>query len=127
MAALSGYNGKVMVGTAEAAEISEWNLEVEAEMLDVTKFGESWKAQIPGLKSWKGTFLGRWDMTDTDGQLVLQNAMLGGTSVTLNLYVDGTHYYSGTAYINKISPKAAVSATSDIEFSFEGISPLSYV
>jgi predicted secreted protein len=126
MAPVVGYNGKVMVGAATVAEIGEWSLDIEAEMLDTTKFGDQWKAAIAGLKSWSGSFAGRFDTADATGQIALQSATLGGTTVALKLYTDATHNYSGTAFITTTSPKAAVDGTVDVDFSFEGTGTLAY-
>lgn len=126
MAALAGLSGSVKVGTNTVAEIAEWSLDIGLDTSDVSAFGDSWKRFVAGLRSWSGSATGRWDMTDTNGQVALQNAILNGTTVTLRLYVNGTNYYSGTAYITGGSESASVSGTVDVDFSFTGTGALSY-
>jgi len=125
MAVNIGYNGKVMVGAATVAEIDQWSVDADAKLLDTTKFGDTWESKTPGLKSWSGKASGRWDMSDTTGQKALQDALLGGTSVTLKLYTNDTNYYSGTALVKAIGTKAAAGGLVDVDFSFEGTGALS--
>lgn len=126
MTAISGKDGKVTDGTNTLAEISEWSLDVEADVMEVTKFGDQWRVKIVGLKDWSGSFAGRWDMTDTNGQLAFQNAILGGTTKTLRLYVNATQYYSGTAIIEGLSVESAVDSTVDTDWSFQGSGALTF-
>lgn len=124
--AIAGKGGKVVVGTATVAEVGEWSLDINSEMLETTKFLDDWKSFIAGLKDWSGSFSGRWDMTDTTGQKALQDAILGGTSVTLKLYVNGTNYYTGTAFISTESPSAGVDGLVEVSFDVQGSGALTY-
>ncbi len=126
MTAVSGINGKVTDGTNTLAEISEWDLDIDANILEVTKFLDTWRVKIVGLRDFSGTFSGRWDMTDTLGQVAYQNALLGGTSDTLRLYTGAATYYSGTVVFEKLGVSADVDATVDADWSFQGTGALSY-
>lgn len=128
MATLIGYAGKVSLAANTVAELSSWKLDLSADMADTTIFSTTgWKSSVPGLKEWSGSAEGNFDLSDTNGQLALQNALLNGTSVALRLYVDGTKYYSGTAYVKKIAPEAAIDDVVKIAFDFQGSGALSYV
>lgn len=126
MAALAGTGGSVKLGSNTVAEIGEWSLDIGLDTNEVSAFGDSWKRFITGLKGWTGSATGRFDQTDTNGQVALQNALLNGTTVSIRLYVNATNYYSGTAYITQESPKASVGGTVDVDFSFTGTGALSY-
>lgn len=126
MTAISGKDGKVVSGANTVAEIKEWKCDVSANVMDVSKFGDQWNVKIIGLKDWSGTFMGRWDMTDTNGQLAFQNAILGGTSVALQLNVNATHFYSGTALLSKLSLDVAVESTADGAWTFEGTGAIAF-
>ena len=126
MTAISGKDGKVMRGANTVAEISEWDLDIEADVMEVTKFGDQWRVKIVGLKDWSGSFSGRWDMTDVTGQKAYQDAILGGTSETVKLYVNSTQYYSGSCIIEGESISSAVDSTVDAEFSFQGTGALTF-
>lgn len=127
MAQLIGYAGKVSIGANQVAELKNWKVDLSADMADTTSFSTTgWKGILPGLKEWSGSAEGNFDMTDTNGQLALQNALINGTSLALKLYVDATHYYSGNAYIKKIAPEAAVDGVVSIAFDFQGNGALAY-
>ncbi len=126
MAVFTGYGGKVMVGTATVAELSEWDLDISLDTEQTNAFQDQWKEYTPTLKEWSGKASGRWDMTDTTGQKALQDAMLGGTTVTIKLYIDNTKNYSGTAIIDKISIKTSAEGVAEVDFSFKGSGALTY-
>jgi predicted secreted protein len=132
MATTAGFGGFVKIGTFTVAEIDDWTLALGAAMLDTTAFGGSggaaagWKTFIAGLKDWSVTFKGRWDQTDTNGQAALQAAILGGTTVTIKLMVNGTNAYSGTAFIKTQNVKAAIAGTIDADFAGQGSGALTY-
>jgi predicted secreted protein len=125
--ALAGKDGKVMIGINVVASIKNWKLEAEKDMLETTSLGESWKSFIAGLGAWTASAEGDWVITtDTNGQTALQTAYLSGTSVTLKLYIDSTHYYSGTAFINKLGIEDNVEDAVSASFDFQGSGVLSY-
>ncbi len=96
--AIAGKGGSVKIG-ANTANVSSWSLDISPDMIDTSKLGESWKGVIPGLLDATGSIEADYETTDTNGQTALQTALLNQTTVTLNLYVDATHYYSMSAYI----------------------------
>jgi predicted secreted protein len=126
MTAIMGFAGAVKIGTYTVAEIDNWNLSIDSDVLKTTKFGDTWKEQIAGVRMFSGKFGGRWDMTDTNGQVAFQSACMGGTTVTIILTVNGSHFYTGSVWIKNISPKAIADATVDVDMSFEGTGALTY-
>ena len=126
MAIFVGYGGAVKVGTATVAEIGEWSLDIGLDTQETASFGDQWKEFVGTLKEWSGSCSGRWDMTDTTGQKAMQDALLGGTTVTLKLYLDATKNYSGTALITKVSPKASVDGVMEVTFDFQGTGAATY-
>ena len=115
MTAIVGYAGAAKLSTNTIALIKSWELPLNNDLADITTFGDAWKDYLPTLNGADPKIEGFWDMTDTNGQLALQNAYLNSTSVTLRLYVNTSNYYSGTAYIKSLNVKAAVDGV--IEFS----------
>lgn len=105
--AIAGKNGKVVIGTSggqKVVGIKNWSLELSLETLETTALGDDWKNYIAGLKEWTASSEGDYEVpTDTQGQKALQTAFLGGQTVTVKLYVDGSNYYTGDAYISSLS------------------------
>jgi predicted secreted protein len=125
MAILAGNAGSLKLGANTVLEIKNWKVDPKSDLKDSTSFGDTWKEQVLALKSWTASAEGSYDITDTNGQLALHTAALAGTSVTPKFYVDSTHYYSGTAFVN-ISISAPVDDIVKVSYSFEGSGALSY-
>jgi len=98
--ALAGKGGSVYIDTYKVAEISTWSLDLGADDIDITSFDSNgWKEFLAGLKEWSGSFEGNFDPTDTNGQVALINAWVNGESVNLELRIDDTKKFSGTAFV----------------------------
>ena len=121
MAALAGKGGKVVVAAATVAEIEEWTYSPQVELYEKTAFLATSKTRLAGVNDGSGSFKGRHDQSDTNGQVVLHNAMLAGTVVALKLYTDtiGAHFYSGNAFIKGKPMKASVLGLVEVQFDFQ--------
>ena len=128
--AVAGKNGKVIIGESgnqKVAAIKNWSLELSLETLETTALGDDWKNYITGLKEWTASSEGDYEVpTDTQGQAALQEAYLAGTIVTVKLYVDGTNYYQGTAYISSLSIEDPVDDVVSISLELTGTGELSF-
>ncbi len=128
--AVAGKNGKVIIGESgnqKVAAIKNWSLELSLETLETTALGDDWKNYITGLKEWTASSEGDYEVpTDTQGQAALQEAYLAGTTVTVKLYVDGTNYYQGTAYISSLSIEDPVDDVVSISLELTGTGELSF-
>jgi len=70
---------------------------------------------------------GSWNVAvDAQGQKALQDAYLSGATVSLKLYVDVAHYYSGEAFISSLSVEDPVDDTANMSFEFQGTGALTY-
>ncbi len=128
--AVAGKNGKVVIGesaTQKVVGIKNWSLELSLDMLETTALGDDWKNYITGLKEWSASSEGDYEVpVDADGQQALQDAFLNGTTVTVKLYVDGTNYYKGEAYINSLSIEDPVDDVVSISIEFTGTGALTF-
>lgn len=123
MAAIAGKGGSAKIGANTIAEVTSWSMDISADMLDSTSLGDDWREFIAGLNGATGTVEVKWDIpNDANGQTALQNALLNGTTVTLNLYVNATNYYSGSAYVSSLSVEDPVEdlVTATFEAQFTG-------
>ncbi|MBA4541978.1 hypothetical protein H1164_03550 [Thermoactinomyces daqus] len=118
--AIAGYGGKVMQGTNAVGEVGNWELDIGAADLDATTFDSGgWEESIAGLKNWTVKLDVKWNMSDV-GQKALQDAILGGTTVTLDLYPQGTgtSKYSGSVLLTSL--KVTTPVDDIVQGSFEG-------
>lgn len=122
-AAIAGKKGKVRVtGTpdTDVGLLTEWSVDIGMELFDSTVFGDDWKTDVPGLREWSGRCSGYFDVEDDVGQTLLHNSMLNGTSVTLELEVEGPSIYVGKAHPTAIAVGNAIGGLVSFEFSFKG-------
>lgn len=120
MATHHGKDGVVKIGANAVAEVTEFDLNIQADRADDTAMGDAWKTHLVGLKSWSGNVKCHWDETDTNGQV----AMTEGASVSLALYPEGADsgdsYFSGTATISSVQVSASRDGVVSASFAFEG-------
>lgn len=134
--AIAGKNGKLSIvsgsSSGKVIGIKDWSLSLSVATLDDTELGTDWKKYILGLKEWTASASGNYAVFESSAgqsetnQQVLQDAYLNGTKVTLNLYVDDTHFYSGVAVITSLSISDAVEDVVTISAEFTGCGELSF-
>lgn len=125
--ALAGKSGKLMVGASNVTEIKNWSLDLGLDTIETTALGDEWKNFIAGLKEWSASAECSWNVAvDTQGQKALQDAYLSGATVSLKLYADVSHYYSGEAFISSLSVEDPVDDTVNMSFEFQGTGALAY-
>lgn len=127
MSALAGRAGSVKIGANTVLEIGEWSLNIDIDLPEHTDFGDVWKEHLVGLRGATGSFNGRLDPADTTGHVALITEALSGTSgVTLNLYINATNYFSMTALLSQMSPKASVGGVVENSYNFTATGAVSY-
>jgi hypothetical protein len=135
MASLMGRSAKIVTSSGTVAEMYEWTIDIDNELIEEAVFGNDGWNRVHGssVKAYGGTMSGLLDITDTDGQTYLYNAMVSGTALTdVYFHVDATNYYapdtasSATAslYIGNYSVTAATTDVIRLEITFRGNGPL---
>jgi predicted secreted protein len=125
MAIMVGNAGSFRLSTNVVAEIDNWTLDVSTGLEETQAFGDVWKEQTATIREWSGSASGRFDDTDTNGHVALQTAFLGGTTVAARFYIDGTNYYSGTAFV-QASIAAAENGLITVNYTVTGTGALTY-
>ena len=126
MAVLSGQAGNIKISTTAVAEMDNWTLNFGPNLVNSHSFADSWEEKTKSINRWSGTCTGRFDDTDTNGAIALNtDALNGDTVAALRFYVDGTNYWSGTAYV-EFSPSANVDGLVEGSFTFTGTGALTY-
>lgn len=125
MAVLKGNAASIRVAANAILECQSWSLELAPEFVDTTSFGDTFREQTPTFITWSGSASGKYDITDTTGQLALQTALLAGTTVDIRFYTTAALYYHGDAYVGA-SIGAAVDGIVEISWTFTAASALTY-
>jgi hypothetical protein len=124
MAVHKGSEGVVKVGSNTVAEVTAFSFDETADTIESTALSNSARSYVADYVGFTGTVDCQWDETDTSGQ----GAMTVGSTVTLNLYPEGSAssatYYTGSAIITSISRANAMGSIVTANFSFTGTNAL---
>ena len=85
MAVHTGSAGLIKIGSNTVAEVTAFTMETTADVIESTQLSDTNKTYETSRKSGTVTNEAAWDETDSNGQIVLQEA----TGVTLLLYPEG--------------------------------------
>lgn len=118
---IKGYGASLKVGTdsTEVAGVSNVKLTNKRNMEDITALGDSAVKRYPTIQEWSLTFdLVAFDPTDT-GQGVIKTAFESGSSLSIKVYLDSTHYYYGDGFVESmdisIDPKGVIKASVSVQ------------
>lgn len=135
--AVAGKIGKLTLlnpTTSESEKViglKNWSLSLTVTSLDTTALGDSWKSYILGLKEWTASASGFFEIVGSPatGEITqndLQEALLNGTQVSVQFYVDETHYYAGNAVVTSITIDDTLEDVISASFEFSGCGALSF-
>jgi len=117
MACISGKNGALSVEGSNIAQLTAWTITQNAETIEASYMGASWKCVKPGMASWEGTAEAIFDTGETYPVV--------GTEVALIAYeVDGTTTYSGNAIVTSLETSVGVEDMITVSLSFTGTDAL---
>jgi Phage tail tube protein len=127
MAVKTALLGKVLIGSDQIGHLTNAALKLTGAVGDLTAIGDSWKSEIPLLNSWTLTVQYVYDSTDA-GQSDLRTAWISGSRAlaSLQMWEDGTHYFSGAGNIADLSYTKAQGAEDKISVTINGSGSLQY-
>lgn len=125
MANHTGSEGVIKVGANAVAEVRSYTLNETADTIEDTTMGDTSRTYISSLKSFNGSLDVYWDESDTTGQ----GALTVGSSITLNVYPEGSTtgdtYYSGTAIVTGLTITASFDGMVEASINVQGTGALS--
>lgn len=81
MGTISGRFARIEIGSNLVAEMGSMNINLSADEIDTTAFGDGWGKSDVGMKKWSGSISGNLDAEDTNGQEVIEAAFDSGDLV----------------------------------------------
>ncbi len=124
MATHAGSEGTIKSNTNAVAEVRSYTITETGDTIEDTSMGDSARTYKAGLKTWTASVEAFWDETDTTGQ----GSFDVGSSVTLNLYPEGSSsgdmYYSGTAIVTGKTVNGTFDGMVEVSFTFQGTGAL---
>lgn len=125
MAVHSGTQGSVIYQTSNGTAgtliggMKSWTITVEAEELDTSSFGQSWRNFDAGIKQWGGTFEGNKDTSNSQQQALWTN-LLAGTKAEATFYLGTVQRYYGTIIVISEEPTQAFDNFGETTYTFRG-------
>ena len=119
--------GKVVLGTYKVSEMGAWTLDgITNDMIEHQQFGDLFKSYEFGLGDGGTlTFSGNFDMTDTNGQVALDNACKNKTLITnLKLYIDANSFYTPDQTL--VSSSILMQKVGAVAFATAGVGTISF-
>jgi hypothetical protein len=118
----NGKDGKVVFGADATAKVKDWSLNIDVDLSAAEVMGDIWKSNTVGLKSASGSvaFL-------RDSAMTIDELALLGTAVSMKLYTDATHYFTGDFIIKAVAPKVTNGATEESSITIQSNGALTKV
>jgi hypothetical protein len=122
----AGVNGNIKIGANAVANCQKWALSPKGGVAKTTPFQATgaWEVNTPTIRSWTATIDGFTDPSDTNGQALLLNGV--NTAFTLELDVDGTHHWAGSAILMGMDPASDAQNMNTVKYAFTGTGALTY-
>ena len=129
---IAGFQGLLKIAAATVAQVQEVDADFEAALEDVSVMGDRARDFLPTL--YKATIKAKleYDMTDTTGQLAIQNAFFANPPTLLAMTFSPANgatntTYTMSCYVAKISIKDAVDKVISNDVDLQPTGPLSVV
>ena len=109
MPGIAGKSNRVRVATTVngtynvVAGLKNSSIEINGASLDDSEFGVNWEQKIQGLKSAKISVSGSYRSDDTNGQTVIQSALLNDTALFARVLPNGTTGFQAEVKVEKFS------------------------
>ncbi len=101
---VAGYLAKIYMDSTEITSAANVRLSDKQNMVEITALGDSARKRYPTIQEWTLSFdLTAFDPTDSSHAALIA-AKTDRTSATWKITLDssGTHYYSGSGFIESI-------------------------
>jgi len=119
MATFKGNDGVVLIGTDAMAEVISFSVDETADTIEDTAMGDTAKSYKASFTDFSGTVETYFDDTDT-----AQNNCTEGSSITLNLQMEGNtsgdHKLTGSAIVTSRSIGVTSDGIVTATYSFQG-------
>lgn len=120
MATHAGNEGIVKISTYTIAEVTGWEYNENASLVEDSELVDTVKTYKAGQKDGSGTIECHWDPTDTNAQKTLRS----GASIALVLYPTGVGVgtkWSGTVPIETMKINGSRDGLVEATFTFKGV------
>lgn len=134
MSAIAGKSVVVKVSATamgtytQTCTLNDVTFTIEGDNLDVTTFCNTYMNRIQGLKDTSFNMGGFYDPTDTNGQVVILNALLNSQGVIFIQFLpDGTNGWQLALLVSSFEISATADGFVEVSIDFEGTGAITAV
>ncbi len=127
MAATMGKDGSVRISTSKITLVDSWSVNQTIDTVEITQYGDTFKARAHTLKDWGGSFTVTYDRSDTNQAALLDQFTTGAaTDVAFRFYTSSNAYWSGNGLMNSLPIASNVNDKVSYTVNFQGNGSLDY-
>ncbi len=122
MSVFHGSGGSLAIGGTSVAQVTEWTVTHNAEMVEITPLGNSARAFSKGLESFEGSCEVIVSDDDDTGFVNFNQTLKTGAAVTATFFTDtsGTASLSGQVFVSAVETVLAFDDVARYSISFTG-------
>ena len=118
--AIHGKGGNVSAdgGSTYLNELDNWSVNENGDAEESTDFqSDGEREYVAGLTDWDGSFSGRWEAAQA-------NSVEVGTTIDVQLEIDGSNHYAGQAIVTGRSVDTTVDGLVEASYDIQGTGSL---
>jgi predicted secreted protein len=108
-------------------ELNNATMACNGENIDITKFADTYRGRIQGIKDASYSLSGFYDSGDTNGQVAIRAAWAGNTAIYIKFTIDGTNGWSQQCKVSGFNINAAVDGAVEVTIDLEGTGTITTV
>lgn len=130
--ALAGKSLRIKVSTNGTtfnlvAELNDATMSLSGDNLDITTFGQDYINRIQGLKDCTYSLSGFYKSDDTNGQVVIRDALINDTALYVQFLPDGTTGFKQEVKVSSFELSGTVDGTNDLSIDLDGTGAITTV
>tara|TARA_R100001510_G_C7570140_1_gene146836 strand:- start:96 stop:491 length:396 start_codon:yes stop_codon:yes gene_type:complete len=102
MAVFHGSGGSLAIGGTAVAQVQEWSVTQNAEMVETTSLGQSARTYSKGLESFEGSCEVIVSDDDDTGYTNFNQQLKAGTALSVEFFQDNNDKLSGSVLVSSV-------------------------
>ena len=122
----TGLTALVKINGTAVGYINNVELSLEKDVAEILQFGAQYREKVPTIKNWTASSEGTVAFAAGEGQHKLYQAFESGELVTLQVKLDESVYFEGSALVSSLSISGSPDDAMSISVEFEGSSAVTF-
>lgn len=122
----TGLTALVKINGTAVGYLNNVELSLEKDVAEILQFGAQYREKVPTIKNWTASSEGTVAFAAGEGQHKLYQAFESGELVTLQIKLDESVYFEGTALVSSLSISGSPDDAMNISVEFEGSNAITF-